>query len=292
MTKEGLMTATLTETSGDRQGMLHVLEATPVVIGRSPEADIVVANALMSRKHARVWWDGDRYLIEDLGTRNGTLLNREPVTAPRPLKDGDEIALPGMVFVFRSTEETMLFTAAKPAVRSSTLTFLFADLRGYSAFVERKGDGAAAELINDYRTLMRTEIAKCDGAEIKTEGDSFFVTFESTQQALRCAIGMQRDAARRSVERPDRPIEIGMGLHAGEPVRRDDGDYVGSAVNITARLAQNAGSGEILVSEVIRALVRTSGIAPMEERTGITLKNIDETPRIFAVHWDERDARS
>ncbi len=285
------MSATLTETSGDRKGMLHPLEEAPVVIGRSPEADIVVPNALMSRKHARVWWDGERYLVEDLGTRNGTLVNREAVTAPRPLKDGDEIALPGIVLVFRSTEETMMFAAPKPA-RAATLTFLFADLRGYSMFVERKGDAAAAELIHDYRTLMRTEIAKYEGAEIKTEGDSFFVTFESTQQALRCAIGMQREAARRTEARPDRPIEIGFGLHAGEPVRREDGDFVGSAVNIAARLAQNAGAGEILVSEVIRGLVRTSGIAPMEERTGITLKNIEETPRIFAVDWKERDTQS
>ena len=286
------MSATLAETSGDRKGMLHLLGDTPVVIGRSPEADIVVANALMSRKHARVWWDGERYLVEDLGTRNGTLINRAPVTAPRPLKDGDEITLPGMMLVFRSTEETMMFTAVKPVVRAATLTFLFADLRGYSAFVERRGDAAAAELINDYRTLMRTEISRCEGAEIKTEGDSFFVTFESTQQALRCAIGMQREAARSSAARPERPIEIGMGLHAGEPVRREDGDFVGSAVNIAARLAQNAAPAEILVSEVIRGLVRTSGIAPMEERTGITLKNIEETPRIFAVDWSERDTQS
>ncbi len=286
-----MASATLTETTGDRKGMLHPLENAPVVIGRSPEADIVVPNALMSRKHARVWWDGERYLVEDLGTRNGTLVNREPVTAARPLKDGDEIALPGIVLVFRSTEETMMF-AAKPAVKATTLTFLFADLRGYSAFVERKGDSAAAELIHDYRMLMRAEISKYEGAEIKTEGDSFFVTFESAHQGMRCAIGMQREAARLTAARPDRPIEIGIGLNAGEPVRREDGDFVGSAVNIAARLAQNAASAQILVSEVVRVLVRTSGIAPMEERTGITLKNIEETPRIYAVDWAERDTQA
>lgn len=285
------MSVALTETTGERKGMLHPLETDPVVIGRSLECDIVVPNALMSRKHARISWDGERYVVEDLGTRNGTLVNREAVTAPRPVKDGDEIALPGIVLVFRSTEETMMF-AAKPVAKATTLTFLFADLREYTTYTETRGDAAVAELIAEYRLLMRAEIAKADGAEIKTEGDSFFVTFESAAQALRCAIGMLREAARRSAARPERPIRIGIGLHAGEPVRRDDGDFVGSAVNVASRLASNAGAGELFVSEVVRGLMRTSGIAPMEERTGITLKGVQDVPRIFAVDWTEHDLAS
>ena len=282
------MPATLTEMSGDRKGHMHVLETEPVVIGRSPEADIVIPNALMSRKHARVWWDGERYLVEDLGTRNGTLVNREPVTAPRQLQDSDEIALPGMILTFRSTEETMMF-APRPAARASTLTFLFADLRGYTTFTESLGDAAAADLIVEYRGFMRAEIAKAAGAEIRTEGDSFFVTFESAGEALRCAIGMLREAARRTAARPERPIAIGIGIHAGEPERRDGGDFVGSAVNVAARLCSNAGTGELFVSDVVRGLLRTSGIAPMEERTGVTLKGVQDPPRIFAVDWKAAD---
>jgi class 3 adenylate cyclase len=279
--------ATLIETTGERKGRVYLLEDAPLVIGRSTEADIVVPNALMSRKHARVSWDGQRYVVEDLGTRNGTLVNREQITAPHSLKDGDEIALPGLVIVFRSSDETMMI-GATPSPRVTTLTFLFADLRDYSAFVERRGDAAAAELIHDYRLLMRDEIAAAEGAEIKTEGDSFYVVFDTAQQALRCAIAIQRRAARRTAERADRPIHIGIGINTGEPVREGDG-FVGSAVNVAARLAQNAKASEILISEVVRSLVRTSGIAPMEERTGITLKNIEDVPRIYAVDWTEHD---
>ena len=284
------MPATLTELSGDRKGHMHVLEIAPVVIGRSPDADVVVPNALMSRKHARVWWDGERYLVEDLGTRNGTLVNRDVLSAPRPLKDGDEIVLPGMVLAFRSTEETMMF-APKVAPRAATLTFLFADLRGYTSYTETLGDRAAAELIAEYRTFMRAEIAKAAGAEIRTEGDSFFVTFESAAEAMRCGIGMLTEAARRSAEHADRPIDVGIGLHAGEPVRRDDGDYVGSAVNVASRLCSNAAVGELLVSEVVRGLVRTSGIAPMNERTGVVMKGVQDPPRVYVVDWKSVDPR-
>ena len=281
------MSATLVETTGDRKGRVYMLEEDPLVIGRSTEADIVVPNALVSRKHARVSWDGERYIVEDLGTRNGTLVNREPITAPHALRDGDEIILPGLVIAFRSSDETMI-VGAKPAPRVTTLTFFFADLRDYSAFVERHGDVAAADLIRDYRVMMREQIAAAEGAEIKTEGDSFYVVFDTAQQALRCAIAIQRAAAQKTAERPERPIRIGIGINTGEPVHEGDG-FVGSAVNVAARLAQNAKAAEILVSEVVRTLVRTSGIAPMEERTGITLKNIEDVPRIFAVDWTERD---
>lgn len=276
------MAATLTEMTGERKGYLHALGSDPVVIGRSPEADVVIPNALLSRKHARVWWDGERYLVEDLGTRNGTLVNREAVTSPHPLKDGDEIILPGMVLAFRATEETMLFAPAR-APRATTLSFLFTDLRGYTTYTETRGDAAAAELVAEYRTFVRAEIERADGTEIKTEGDSFFVTFESATGAVSCALAILREAAGRTAARPERPIRIGAGIHAGEPVRDADGDFVGSAVNVAARLCSAAGPGELLISEVVRGLVRTSGLGAMEERTGLVLKGVEDPPRIYAV---------
>ena len=278
------MPALLSERTGDNRGRVHLLDAGTVVIGRAHDADIVIENALVSRKHARISWDGESYVLEDLGTRNGTLVNREALNAPRRLVSGDEIALAGMILLFQTSEETM--TMAATTSRPNTLTFLFADVRGYTTYTERYGDRAAADLIADYRTLMRAEIARAGGTEIATEGDSFFVTFESAQSAVRCAIEMLRSAAKASAVRPDRPIVFGAGIHAGEPVVREDGDFVGSAVNVAARLAANARPGELLISDVVRGLVRTSGIAPTEERTGIVLKGVEDAPRIFTVAWD------
>ena len=281
------MSALLTEKTGEQRGRVHPLETAPLVIGRSADAGIVVPNALVSRQHARISWDGEAYVVEDLGTRNGTLVNRQALVAPRRLVNGDEIALPGLVLVFRSTDETM--TMAAPPRPAATTTFLFADLRGYTPYIEKHGDQAAEALIAAYRALMRAEIARAGGNEIGTEGDNFFVQFESAQQALRCGIGMLRAADRASTERPHPPIQFGVGIHAGEPVMRAPGDFVGSAVTVAARLAANAKAGELLVSDVVRGLVRTSGIAPMEERMGVALKGVDDPPRIYVVDWAARD---
>src|SRR5262249_61374250 len=73
------------------------------------------------------------------------------------------------------------------ADQASTITrgFLFADLRGYTDFVEQRGATAAVELLTRYRALARAEIGRFGGAEIKTEGDSFYVGFDSVSRAVR-----------------------------------------------------------------------------------------------------------
>ena len=203
---------------------------------------------------------------------------------------------PGQVGVIRTSVivTALVLTGIIGAVMSSrsqrllataldTRTFLFSDLRDFTSFVERNGDDAATELIRTYRVLVRDQIARSGGGEVKTEGDSFYVVFDSARQALSCGIGIQRAAAR--VSTSDRPIRIGIGIHAGEPVPHD-GQFVGSAVNVAARLAQNAAADELLVSDVIRGLLRTSDVPPMHERA-VTMKGITDPPRAFVVQWRE-----
>ena len=129
-----------------------------------------------------------------------------------------------------------------------TRGFLFADLRGYSDFVERRGAAAAAELLTRYRALAREAIGRFGGAEIKTEGDSFYVVFDSVSNAVRCGLAIAADA--RSAE--DEPIRVGIGVHAGETIEVD-GVCVGSAVNIAARICTLAGPGEVRGAAVLTA---------------------------------------
>jgi predicted ATPase/class 3 adenylate cyclase/DNA-binding CsgD family transcriptional regulator len=165
-----------------------------------------------------------------------------------------------------------------------TLTLLFADLRDYTAFVERYGDVAATTLIADYRRLVRGEVGRVGGAEIKTEGDSFYVVFEAATDAVQCGMSILREAERYSGARPDRPMRVGIGIHSGEP-QPHEGQYVGGAVIVAARLAQQADAGELLVTEVVRGLLPKDAAPPMRERNGLTLKGIADAPRVFSVEW-------
>jgi len=172
----------------------------------------------------------------------------------------------------------------------ATRTFLFSDLRDYTRFVEKHGDEAARTLIADYRRIVRAEIARHEGAEIKTEGDSFYVVFTNARAAVACASAILREADRYSRDRPDRPMRIGAGIHAGEPVPHE-GQYVGSAVIVAARLAQQAEAGELLVTDVVRALLPKSEAPRMSERAGLVLKGIADPPRVFSVTWRGADTR-
>ena len=164
--------------------------------------------------------------------------------------------------------------------QGSTITrgFLFADLRGYTDFVEQRGAAAAAELLTQYRALAREAIGQFGGAEIKTEGDSFYVVFDSVSSAVRCGLAITT-AARTEA---DEPIRVGVGIHAGETVEADGG-FVGSPVNIAARICAQAGPGEVLVSETVRALTTTVLPVQFKSRGRRQLKGIAEPIELFAV---------
>ena len=167
-----------------------------------------------------------------------------------------------------------------------TRAFLFADLRGYTDFVERNGDAAAARLLRDYRALVRREVARATGAEVKTEGDSFYVVFDSASAALDCAVAVQRRARTRNEKEGTEPIAVGIGLHAGETVAFDQ-QFVGSAVNVASRLASQAGAGEIVASDTLRGLVRTGTDHPFTDRGELTLKGVSEGVRAWTVGWND-----
>lgn len=72
---------------------VKVVVSGPVVIGRSPGADIVIDDTFVSGRHARFSPLGEGLLVEDLGSTNGTLLNGQPVTSPSGLRAGDQVAI-------------------------------------------------------------------------------------------------------------------------------------------------------------------------------------------------------
>jgi class 3 adenylate cyclase len=164
---------------------------------------------------------------------------------------------------------------------SRTNGFLFADLRDYTKYVEAHGDRAAAALLDAYRELVRAAVAEFGGAEIKTEGDSFYVVFPSASSAVQCGLAIL-DAAAKAGDRDGAPIRVGIGVHAGETVETSEG-YVGSAVNMAARVCSQAKSGELLVTDTVRALTRTLLPVRFVDRRVRKLKGIEEPVTLYRV---------
>ncbi|MDQ3689705.1 MAG: adenylate/guanylate cyclase domain-containing protein [Chloroflexota bacterium] len=164
--------------------------------------------------------------------------------------------------------------------------FLFADLRDYTAFVERMGDRAAADLLDAYRDLVRAEVARFAGAEIRTEGDSFYVVFRSGRRAVACGLGIISAAERMTADNPERPIRVGIGINAGETVQRDDG-FVGAAVNLAARVCAQARQGEVLVTVAVRDTVGAGSDVHFISRGTRRLKGIARPVELFVARRGE-----
>ncbi len=170
-------------------------------------------------------------------------------------------------------------TAVQPA---TTRGFLFADLRDYTRYVETHGDEAAAALLTTYRSLVRDVVDRLDGAEIRTEGDSFYVVFPSASSAIQGGLAILAAAAEATRSRPGTPIRVAVGVHAGETAETGEGP-VGSAVNIAARVCAQAAAGELLVTDTVRSLTRTRLSVRFVPRGSPRLKGIAEPIALFAV---------
>lgn len=101
MMGQGRPTATLVVRQGTQAGMSFVISGNQVVLGREEGLDIVLQDPEASRRHARVSWQGGRYIIEDMGSTNGTFVNGVQLTVPQALNPGDSIGIGQTALVFQ-----------------------------------------------------------------------------------------------------------------------------------------------------------------------------------------------
>jgi len=159
---------------------------------------------------------------------------------------------------------------------------MFTDMVGYSALTQRN-EALALELLDDHQHLLRRIFAEHGGREIKTIGDGFLVEFASALEAARCAIGIQQKLAEHNASaRPERRIEVRIGLHLGDVVHRD-GDVFGDGVNIAARIQSLAEPGGVCLSRPVFEEVRNKIDAPMATLGAPGLKHIAAPVEVYRV---------
>jgi phosphoserine phosphatase RsbU/P len=86
--------------NGDQVGQRMPLEGERAILGRHPECDIVLDQGAVSRQHAQISLVDGQYIIEDLRSRNGTILNGQLISGPQPLRDGDEVKICDLALTF------------------------------------------------------------------------------------------------------------------------------------------------------------------------------------------------
>jgi len=170
---------------------------------------------------------------------------------------------------------------------TGTLTLLFSDIEGSTKLLRRLGD-RYGEALSIQRALLRACFAEYGGHEMGTEGDSFFVVFQSADGAVSCCVAAQRALAAQAWPEGV-PVRVRMGLHSGEPTPHED-NYMGMDVHRAARIAATAHGGQVVLSEATRRLAASrlaaSGLAAEVSIRDLgfhRLKDIEEPERIYQL---------
>ena len=163
------------------------------------------------------------------------------------------------------------------ALPEGTVTIMFTDIVDSTALTERLGDAEFRAMARTLEAVLRSSIGATGGAVVEGMllGDGVMAVFTSARQAIEC--GSRSAAAARETG-----LEIRVGLHSGDVIR-DGNNVFGGAVNLAARVAGLASPGEVLVSETVRALARTSGGVRFDDRGEHRLKGVGDLQRVHAV---------
>ncbi len=105
----------LTMRSGPNPGTVYALEGEQLSIGRDSSNEIPVNDAEVSRRHARLTFQGGKFVLDDMGSTNGTFVNGQRLTGPRVLKSGEVISLgEQIVFVYEAVDSDPGATMVSP----------------------------------------------------------------------------------------------------------------------------------------------------------------------------------
>jgi len=160
---------------------------------------------------------------------------------------------------------------------SAQHTFLFADLVGFTAFTERVGDEAAADVAVAFQSAAAHLAADYDCEVVKSLGDAVMIHGSEAARVVALALRIAREL---SVEGWCPPLR--MGVHSGAAARRGS-DWYGSTVNVAARLADAAGAGEVLISLTTRNLIAAGDALTIADRGARSFKNVTSPVGVFAA---------
>ena|SRR6266545_3088808 len=151
------------------------------------------------------------------------------------------------------------------------------DIADSTALTERLGDAAFRARARDLDASLRTIIRDHSGTPIegKLLGDGVLAIFTSARRAIEAALACGRSG-------DDAGLPLHLGLHAGDVIREENNVY-GGAVNIASRISGLSARGEVLISDIVRGLGRTSAGVIFEDCGEQSLKGVSEPTRVWAV---------
>jgi class 3 adenylate cyclase/tetratricopeptide (TPR) repeat protein len=171
-----------------------------------------------------------------------------------------------------------------PAAR--VLTIMMTDVVGSTALRRTRGDRDADDLLAVQAAIVREQVTAFGGQVRKSLGDGFLISFPAAAEAVRSAAAIQAALGEHSTADPQRALEIRIGIHIGQVTERD-GDLLGQAVHVAARVMAEAVGGEILITDEVRKHAEPQLNYSFLDSGLFWLRGFPELWRLYEVSWND-----
>jgi adenylate cyclase len=176
---------------------------------------------------------------------------------------------------------------ANLAPAGGTITIVFSDIESSTQMAMSLSDTRWFDVLGEHNEIIRRNLGRYGGTEVKSQGDGFMLTFPAARSAVLCMIDIQRELAQRALSEPDAPIRIRIGVHTGEAIVDADGDLFGKHIIMAARIANLAHGGQILASSITKEITSSHGDLEFGSAQEVTLKGIEGNYYVHEVIWAE-----
>jgi len=256
----------------------HLCEGEGLVVGRSSKADLVLSDRFLSRQHARFFRQEGTWFVEDLGSRNTTLLNGRPVASPMHLAAGDLVKLSETVITVEGFEAAPEKTAVPPRTDSSSSdSMLLRSASELMAAAERQS-GDRMRLLNEVHRAVATSISLDELLELVLDRAFVHLRPEEAVVLLKNPLGdLDRAASRRL------PGATGDFLYSRSLVSEvtEKGQ---SALVLDAQTDARFAAAESILTSGVRSLIAAPLLAPNGNLGMIVLSS-----RVHVRRYSEED---
>ena len=230
----------------DVRGVIPAIQAPMLLVSTADDEDVAVARSIADRvPHAEI------------------------LTFPGPYIELEDLApIHAAIRRFIGAERSPL------GLDSVLATVMFTDIVGSTERGAALGDAAWQEIHERHDRIVRHELERHRGREIKRTGDGFLATFDGPARGVHCARAIAE-------ETQSLGIEIRAGLHTGE-IELDADDIAGLTVSIGARVSAKAGPSEVLISQTVKDLIAGSGLS-FEDAGEHELKGVPDLWHLYRV---------
>ncbi|MBI3039213.1 hypothetical protein HYY75_09230 [bacterium] len=172
-------------------------------------------------------------------------------------------------------------------MQNRLLTVMFVDVQGFTRRTAGQTTDETATFIKEINSFVLQNLEKWSGHLVKTMGDGFMATFESTTNAIQCGLEMQRKLEGRNanVLNPDNFVRFRIGINTGEVSIDENGDMFGDTVNIAARIEGFTEPNEVYISESTFLAMNRNDVGAVDLGPQM-FKNATREIRVYKVMRD------